>query len=116
RSSWGADSSMRRAGAVCVFVCALALLTATPASAQLSRIETQDLRLLYRDPLQAYLVDHVGRCFINSLDFETRLVGYHPSAQITVLLNDFSDAGNASASAIPHNTLLIETAPISVAY
>ena len=107
---------MRSAGAVRVLVGFMALLTALPAWAQLSKIETQDLRLLYRDPLQAYLVDHVGRCFINSLDFETRLVGYHPSEKITVLLNDFSDAGNASASAIPHNTLLIETEPISVAY
>ena len=107
---------MRSAGAVRVLVGFMALLTALPAWAQLSKIETQDLRLLYRDPLQAYLVDHVGRCFINSLDFETCLVGYHPSEKITVLLNDFSDAGNASASAIPHNTLLIETEPISVAY
>jgi hypothetical protein len=95
---------------------AAALAAATAARAGLDSLETQDLRLLYRDPLQTYLVEHVGRCFTNSLQFEHRLVGYTPSQRITVILNDYSDAGNASATAVPRNFLSVETAPLSNAY
>jgi len=93
------------------------LLAAAPARAQgLSEIETEDLRLLYRDPSQAYLVPHAGRCFENSMRFQRWLFDYVPSEKVTVLLNDFSDVGNASATGIPHNVLLVETAPINVAF
>src|SRR5258708_21632992 len=102
------------------WVVPVALLIAAapvPSRAQgLSEIETEDLRLLYRDPSQAYLVPHSGRCFENSMRFQRWLFDYVPSQKVTVLLNDFSDAGNASAMGTPHNVLLIETAPINVAF
>ena len=98
------------------FVAVLVLAVSAPAAAQFTSLETDELRLLYLDPFQTYLIPHVGRCFANSLAFQQRLLGYSPSGKITVLVNDFSDVGNASATAIPRNFLSLETSPISVAY
>lgn len=99
-----------------LLIVAVGLLAPGAAQAQFSSVETNDLRLLYIDPFQSYLVPHVARCFTNSLDFEHRVLGYTPSQKISVLLNDFSDIGNASATAVPRNFLSVETAPISTAY
>lgn len=95
------------------------LISAAPALVRaqaLSEIETDDLRLLYRDPSQAYLVPHAGRCFENSMRFQRWLFNYVPSQKVTVLLNDYSDGGNAGARGIPHNVLLLETSPINFAF
>ena len=93
------------------------LIAAAPARAQgLSEIETEDLRLLYRNPSQAYLAPYAGRCFENSMRFQRWLFGYVPSQRVAVLLNDFSDAGNASATAIPHDVLLVGTSPLDSAF
>lgn len=97
-------------------VAILGLLLPSAASSQFTSLETQDLRLLYLDPFQTFLVPHVGRCFENSIAFDRRVLGYTPSQKVTVLLNDFSDTGNASAGAVPRNTLSVEISPISVAY
>jgi hypothetical protein len=89
------------------------LISAAPSRAQaLSEIETHDLRLLYRDPSQTYLAPHAGRCFENSMRFQRWLFDYVPSQKVTVLLNDYSDSGNASATGIPHNALMVETSPL----
>jgi hypothetical protein len=98
---------------------ALVIAAAGPVSSHaqgLSEIQTEDLRLLYRDGSQSYLVPHAGRCFENSLRFQRWLFNYDPSQKIVVLLNDYSDEGNASATGTPHDVLLIETAPINVAF
>jgi hypothetical protein len=87
-----------------------------PASAQFASDETPDVRVIYLDPFQTYLVPHVGRCFENSLTFEHQLLGFTPSQKVTLFLNDFGDMGNASATAIPRDFLSIQTAPISTAY
>lgn len=86
------------------------------ASAQFSAVETNELRLIYIDPFQTYLVPHIGRCFINSLSFENRLLGFTPSQKITLLLNDSSDSGNASATGVPRDFLSLEVSPLSTAY
>ena len=39
---------------------------------------------------------HVARAFLNALAFERRLFGYDPTQRVTLLLADFSDAGNAA--------------------
>lgn len=48
--------------------------------------------------------------------FDRRLFDYVPSQRVTVLLNDYSDSGNAGATGIPHNAVLVETAPINFAF
>ena len=94
----------------------MACCVVTTVSAQFSAVETSELQLLYLDPFQTYLVPHVGRCFLNSLTFEHAMLGYTPTQKITVLLTDFSDSGNASATAVPRDFLALEIAPISTAY
>ena len=82
----------------------------------LSRVETEDMRLLYFDPSATYLVPYVGRTFENALAYQRRMFGWEPWDQVTVLLKDFGDYGNAAARASPNNALLIDIAPLSLAY
>lgn len=101
-------------------VISVALLLAVNAALSraqgLSETETKDLRFLYRDPLQTYLVPYAARCFENSMHFNRWLFAYDPSQKVTVLLNDYSDAGNAGTSAIPRNLMVFETSPINFAF
>ena len=93
------------------------LLWAAPVlHAQLSTLETRDLRLIYLDPTESYLAPHAARCFQNSLAFERRLFGYRPSERVTVLLDDFTDFGNAAATAVPRNFIKLDIAPLSFAF
>jgi len=99
------------------FVAALLLgALATPASAQLAVIETNDLRLLYFTPSESFLAPHVGRCFQNALGFQRKLFEYQPAEKTTILLNDFADFGNASAAVGPKNNLIVQIAPLNFAY
>lgn len=82
----------------------------------LSRTETEDLRLLYFDPAETYLVPYVGRNFENALAYQRRMFDWEPWDQVTVLLKDFGDYGNAAARSSPNNALLIDIAPLSLAY
>jgi hypothetical protein len=82
----------------------------------LSRIETENMRLLYFDPAETYLVPYVGRNFENSLPVLERIFGWEPWEPVTVLLKDFGDYGNASARASPNNAVLLDIAPVSLAF
>ncbi|TFH58349.1 MAG: hypothetical protein E4G91_09525 [Candidatus Zixiibacteriota bacterium] len=85
-------------------------------NAQLYSLETKDLRLIYYGQVESYLVPHVARCFENSLAFHEGLWNYTPSQEITVFLHDFSDYGNAGASAASENRISVAIAPISYVY
>jgi len=85
-------------------------------AAGLKTFETQDLRLVYFDPTLAYLVPHAARCFENSMLSQRTRFGWEPREKVTVLLKDFSDYGNASARASPHNTLVFDVAPLSFVF
>ncbi len=91
-------------------------LVAAPASAQLAVTEAQDVRLVYVDGTQSYLVPYAARTFLNSLEFQKKLFGFTPSEDITVLLVDFQDSGDASATAVPRNAVTVQTAPLSFAF
>ena len=91
-------------------------MIASPAPAQLTALETESVRLLYFDATQGYLAPHAARCLINSLAFQRELFGYEPSEEISALLNDFSDRGNASAGTVPRNTLQIQVSPVHFAF
>lgn len=82
----------------------------------LSRIETNDMRLLYFDPSATYLTPYLGRAFENAAAYQRRMFGWEPWDQVTVLLKDFGDYGNAAARASPNNALLIDIAPLSLSY
>jgi hypothetical protein len=89
---------------------------ARPALAQLKELDTKDLRLVYFDPSLSYLTPHVGRCFENALAFHRKLFDYRPSGKVTVLLDDFSDYGNAAATAVPRPFVKVDVAPLSFAF
>ena len=56
------------------------------------------------------------RTFTNALAWERRVLGWEPYEKTTVLLKDFSDYGNASATPLPRNTLRFDIAPVSYAF
>ena len=89
------------------------MLLARPAHAQLASLETAGLRLVYFTATESYLVPHAARTFLNSLAFQRRIFGLDPEKPVTVLMVDFSDAGNASATVVPRNNLLVDISPLS---
>ena len=89
------------------------MLLARPAHAQLASLETAGLRLVYFTATESYLVPHAARTFLNSLAFQRRIFGLDPKKPVTVLMVDFSDAGNASATVVPRNNLLVDISPLS---
>jgi hypothetical protein len=84
-----------------------------PAPFELDQQETDDLRLLYFDPLTTHLVPHVTRSFHNSLEFQKRMFDWVPYDKPSLMLQDFVDYGNAAATSTPHNLLWIDIAPIN---
>lgn len=94
----------------------LIICCAKVASAQLATFETAGLRLVYIDPTETFLVPHATRTFLNSLAFQKRLFDFEPWDDITLLLMDFSDTGNAGASVVPRNTLTVQIAPLNFAF
>src|SRR4029077_20899602 len=96
----------------------LGFITSLPATAhaQLGMTEVEGLRLVYVDGTQSYLVPHAVRTFLNSLRFHEQLFGFKPSEEITVLLVDFEDSGNASATAVPRDAVNVQIAPLSFAF
>ena len=105
---------LRRLPLVLLF--ALALPGPNAASAQLATFETPGLRLVYIDPTETFLVPHAARTFLNSLAFQRRLFEFEPSDDITLLLTDFSDTGNAGATVVPRNVLTVDIAPLNFAF
>ena len=95
---------------------ALSLLLAAPASAQLAVTEAPGVRLIYIDGTQSFLVPYAARTFFNSLEFQKKLFDFTPSEDITVLLVDFKDSGDASATAVPRNAVTVQIAPLSFAF
>ena len=79
----------------------------------LDKVETDELRLLYIDPFQTYLVPHVVRNYHNSLAFQKEVFGWEPSDKPTIILTDLSDYGNAGAGASPYNGVMVYIAPAS---
>ena len=87
-----------------------ALAAAVPAAGQLQSIQTDHFEVVYFGAEQ-YLAEHAARCFENALARHMAVFDYQPSERITVLLHDFGDAGNAGASAVPNNRILVTIAP-----
>ena len=106
---------MRALLAFLVFV-AIAGQLARADEIELDRLETKDVDLLYFGPSETYLTPHAARSAENSLDFQKRIFEWKPWEQITLLLKDFTDNGNAAARSSPNNALLIDIAPVNQAF
>ena len=84
--------------------------------AQLAVLETAGLRLVYLDPSEKFLVPHAARTFLNSFEFQRKILGFEPREPVTVLLTDFADAGNAGATVLPRNNVTVDIAPLNSAF
>ena len=95
----------------------LALLSFAPEVSaepfEMDVVETDEVRLLYFDPFQTYLVPHVLRNFHNSLEFQKSTFNWTPQEKSTIVLTDLSDYGNAGAGASPYNGISVYIAPAS---
>ncbi len=87
-----------------------------PARSQIYSLRTHDLRVIYVDPADAYLVPHLARCFENTIGFHDRLFHYVPTDGVTIFLQDFSDYGHGGTSSMPWNTVDIGLEPFDCVY
>jgi hypothetical protein len=92
-----------------------AIATADESPVHISGVRTKDLNLYYFDSL-SYLEPHAVRTFTNSLAWQRRVFGWAPSEPTIVLLQDFTDYGNAHTYSAPRSILLFDTAPLSLAF
>ena len=88
-------------------------LVPSAAIAQLTEQRTPGLRLLFIDGSETFLVPHATRTALNSLAFQKKLFGFDPKKDVTILLVDLSDKGNASASTVPNDLVTVQIAPIA---
>src|SRR5436190_15158051 len=90
---------------------ALSLLLPGAARAQLERLETHDLRLVYPKIALRYIAPYTARCFENSMRFHRALWNYHTDEKVNVILDDAGDYGNAGVWTIPLNSMVFHIAP-----
>jgi hypothetical protein len=107
---------VRRRIAIAAMWTAVAVHGAEQSPLGLSYVETKDVKLVYIDPTLAFITPHALRTFTNALAWQRRILGWEPYEKTTVLLTDFSDYGNASATPLPRNTLRFDIAPVSHAF
>lgn len=78
--------------------------------------QTPDLKLIHFNTAHDYILPHLGRCFENSLFFYQKMFNYTPSQPVTLFLQDFTDIGNAGATAVPFNYITVYIAPFQYAF
>lgn len=86
------------------------------ATAQLYTTKTEDLQLIYYSKNHEYIVPHLRRCFTNSFGFHRTLFDYHPTEDVTILLQDFGDYGHGGADALPNNNVNVGIGPFGYIY
>lgn len=94
----------------------IALAIAGGASAENFKMraqESEDLRLLYIDPVQTHLTPYITRAYYNAIDFQKETFNWTPWEKSTVLMMDLSDYGNGAAFSSPSNGIHLEIAPVS---
>lgn len=99
-----------------IVLCFLFLLISLPAAAQLTEQRSPGLRIVYFDGTESYLVPHATRTALNSLAFQKKLFGFDPKEDVTVLLLDLSDSGNAGAASVPGDLVSVQIAPLGFSF
>ena len=79
-------------------------------------IETSELRLIYYNPDEYYLVPHATQCFLSALEAQKRLFGWVPENRVNIFLQDYTDSGNASTFVAPRDQINFEVAPSNEPY
>ena len=99
-----------------LFSIILVLLLPVAAAAEgfkMREQESDDLRLLYVDPLYTYMTPYATRVYYNALEFHKETFNWEPWEKPTVLMLDISDYGNGAAFSSPSNGIHLEIAPVS---
>ena len=99
-----------------LLVCLLGVLMPATCGAQLHALETENLRLIYMSPTLDFIAPYTAKCFENSLRFHRKLWGYAPSEKANIILQDFSDYGNAGVWVNPRNSMVVDIAPLNFVY
>ena len=107
-------NAMMRAARLAAALLVMAL-AAGRLPAQVQKLETDDLRLLYF-PSESFLAGHTVSSFASAMRMHGQLFHYRPSEKVTILLHDFSDYSNAAAGAVPQNTIIAGIAPASYVF
>ena len=90
---------------------------ASPAFAQLAKVEAGMMRLVYFDGTESYLVPHATQSCLNSLAFQKRVFDFvDQKDKVTIMLADFSDGGDAGASVSPRNRVIVQISPLCYAF
>ncbi len=79
-------------------------------------VQTDNLRIYYNFAEQDYVIEHMVRCFENSLAFHKEFFDYTPSEEVTVYFNDNDDYGYAGATALPNNWMTLGIEPFEYVY
>jgi hypothetical protein len=85
------------------------------ACAQMKYVETEHLRLIYFTGTD-YLVPYATQSFVNALLAQKARFGYVPDGKAAVLLQDFSDSGNAVMMTTPSNRIFYDIAPVGLTF
>ena len=99
-----------------LFISLMPFLSVAPLGAQLYSLQTHDLRLVYYDKANEYLVPHAARCFENAWRFNRQLFNYTSPERVTVFLQDLRDYGNAAALTVPRHLISLSIAPSNYVY
>ncbi|MEO5988567.1 MAG: hypothetical protein ABIU54_00095 [Candidatus Eisenbacteria bacterium] len=112
----------RRRIAICRSLAALPLLAAvlglrpSAALAEYRVLETEDMRLVYPAPVLSFIAPYTARCFENSMRFHRELWHWRPAQKVNVILDDYTDFGNAGVWAAPRNSMNVHIAPSNSVY
>ncbi|MBS0278181.1 MAG: hypothetical protein JSR81_11195, partial [Proteobacteria bacterium] len=82
----------------------------------LKQMQTDDLRLVYYDPIQTYLTPYVGKAYENSFAFQRRLFDWKAWDKPVILLQDLADNGGAAMRSTPFNGITVDVAPINTTF
>ncbi len=78
--------------------------------------QTKNLRVFYNFAEQDYIIEHLVRCYENSLRYHKAFFGYTPSEELTIYFNDSDDYGYAGTTALPNNWLTLGIEPFEYVY
>lgn len=84
--------------------------------AQFYSLQTKNLNLVYYTYSHQYLTPHIARCFENAYNYHANLFDYTSNEKVTVLMQDFWDYGNAGASSVPFNRIILGLAPLNYTF
>jgi hypothetical protein len=74
-------------------------------------LSTDNFRFIYQKPHQALLPRIIVGAEV-SLHSLKQIFRYQPTEIITIIIRDYQDTGNGKATALPHNTVTLDVAPL----